>query len=52
MCYDVEVTRNYFSVVFVDLRSYLKVFSDCIDNEGKANQKQITLATITKSTTA
>lgn len=36
MCYDVEVARNYFSVVFVDLRSYLKVFSDCIDNEGKA----------------
>lgn len=36
MCYDVEVTRNYFSVVFVDLHSYLKVFSDCVDNEGKA----------------
>ena len=36
MCYDVEVTRNYFSVVFVDLRSYLKTFSDCVDNEGKA----------------
>lgn len=36
MCYDVEVTRNYFSVVFIDLRSYLKVFSDCVDNEGKA----------------
>lgn len=36
MCYDVEVTRNYFSVVFIDLRSYLKVFSDCIDNDGKA----------------
>lgn len=36
MCYDVEVTRNYFSVVFVDLRSYLKVFSNCIDNDGKA----------------
>lgn len=36
MCYDIEVTRNYFSVVFVDLRSYLKVFSDCIDNDGKA----------------
>lgn len=35
MCYDVEVTRNYFSVVFVDLRSYLKVFSDCVDNDGK-----------------
>ena len=33
MCYDVEVTRNYFSVVFVDLRSYLKTFSDCVDNE-------------------
>lgn len=36
MCYDAEVTRNYFSVVFVDLRSYLKVFSDCVDNDGKA----------------
>lgn len=36
MCYDVEVTRNYFSVVFFDLRSYFKVFSDCIDNDGKA----------------
>lgn len=36
MCYDVEVTRNYFSVVFVNLRSYLKVFSDCVDNDGKA----------------
>lgn len=36
MCYDVEVTRNYFSVVFVDLRSYLKTFADCIDDKGKA----------------
>lgn len=36
MCYDVEVTRNYFSVVFVNLRSYLKIFSDCVDNDGKA----------------
>lgn len=36
ICYDVEVTRNYFSVVFVDLRSYLKIFSDCVDNDGKA----------------
>lgn len=36
MCYDVEVTRNYFSVVFVDLRSYLKAFADCIDDKGKA----------------
>lgn len=36
MCYDIEVTRNYFSVVFVDLRSYLKIFSDCVDNDGKA----------------
>lgn len=36
MCYDVEVTRNYFSVLFVDLRSYLKIFSDCVDNDGKA----------------
>lgn len=36
MCYDTEVTRNYFSVVFVDLRNYLKIFSDCVDNDGKA----------------
>lgn len=36
MCYDVEVTRNYFSVVFVDLRSYLKTFADCVDDKGKA----------------
>ena len=35
MCYDVEVTRNYFSVVFVDLRSYLKTFADCVDDKGK-----------------
>ena len=36
MFYDVEVTRNYFSVVFVDLRSYLKTFADCVDDKGKA----------------
>ena len=36
MCYHVEVTRNYFQVVFVDLSSYLKIFSDCVDNDGKA----------------
>lgn len=36
MCYDVEVTRNYLSVVFVDLRSYLKTFADCVDDKGKA----------------
>lgn len=36
MCYDVEVTRNYFSIVFVDLRSYLKTFADCVDDKGKA----------------
>lgn len=36
MCYDVEVTRNYFSVIFVDLRSYLKTFADCVDDKGKA----------------
>lgn len=36
MCYDVEVTRNYFLVVFVDLRSYLKTFADCVDDKGKA----------------
>lgn len=36
LVYDVEVTRNYFSVVFVSLREYLRTFSDCVDNEGKA----------------
>lgn len=36
LVYDVEVTRNYFSVVFVSLREYLHTFSDCVDNDGKA----------------
>lgn len=30
-CYDVEVTRNYFGVCFVDLNHYLKVFEDIVD---------------------
>lgn len=36
LAYDVEVTRNYFSVVFVSVREYLRTFSDCVDNEGKS----------------
>lgn len=36
LTYDVEVTRNYFSVVFVSVREYLRTFSDCVDNEGKS----------------
>ena len=34
MLYDVESMKNYFSVIFVPLREYLKVFSDCVDDKG------------------
>lgn len=32
--YDVESMKNYFSVMFVPLREYLNVFSDCVDDKG------------------
>lgn len=34
--YDIEVTRNYFGICFVDLRSYLDVFKDIVDSKGEA----------------
>lgn len=34
-CYDIEVTRNYFGVCFIDLNHYLSVFKDCVDDKGE-----------------
>lgn len=36
IAYDVEVLRNFFSITFVSINSYLKVFKDCVDSNGKA----------------
>ena len=33
-CYDVEVFPNLFSVTFVDMKSYLETFADCVDDKG------------------
>lgn len=35
LAYDIEVTRNYFGVCFVDLNHYLEVFKDCVDDKQK-----------------
>lgn len=35
-CFDIEVFPNLFSVIFVDLRSYLDTFKDCVDHKGNA----------------
>lgn len=35
-CYDVEILPNFFSVTFVDLKSYLSIFKDAVDKEGKS----------------
>ena len=32
---DVEVLPNLFSIIFVDLADYLRVFKDCVDSKGK-----------------
>lgn len=32
---DIEVFPNLFSITFVDLKSYLDTFKDCVDNKGK-----------------
>lgn len=32
---DIEIFTNLFSVTFVDLKSYLDTFRDCVDKEGK-----------------
>lgn len=33
--YDVEIFPNLFSVTFVNLKHYMEVFSDCVDDKGK-----------------
>ena len=33
--YDIEIFPNLFSVTFVDMSSYFKTFSDCVDAKGK-----------------
>lgn len=35
-CYDVESTKNYFSVIFIETTSYLKMFEDIVDKKGNA----------------
>ena len=36
IAYDVEVLRNFFSITFVSINSYLKVFKACVNADGKA----------------
>lgn len=36
LAYDIEVTRNYFGICFVDLNHYLEVFKDCVDDKQEA----------------
>lgn len=36
LAYDIEVTRNYFGVCFVDLNHYLEVFKDCVNDKQEA----------------
>ena len=33
--FDVEIFPNFFSVTFVNIRDYMKVFSDCVNEKGK-----------------
>lgn len=33
--YDVEILPNFFSVTFISIDSYLKVFKDCVNSKGK-----------------
>lgn len=35
IAYDVEVLRNFFSVTFVSINNYLKVFKDCVNADNK-----------------
>ncbi len=39
---DVEIFVNLFSVTFVNLQDYMKVFSDCVDNTKKKNPIALT----------
>ena len=34
-CADVEILPNFFSITFVSLNDYLKVFADCVNDKGK-----------------
>ena len=47
-CMDVEIFPNLFSVTFVDLKSYLDTFRDCVDKKGrpKALTECLTVAEI------
>ena len=36
IAYDVEVLPNFFSITFISLNDYLKVFKDCRDSNDKA----------------
>lgn len=36
LIYDVESMRNYFSVIFVPIKSYLDTFKDCVNEKGDA----------------
>lgn len=40
-CFDVEVLPNFFSITFIDLRDYLKVFADCVSVDSKGKSKPI-----------
>ena len=33
--YDVEIFPNLFSVTFINLKDYMKVFSDCVNEKDK-----------------
>lgn len=35
IAYDIEVLPNWFSITFVSVSNYLKVFADCVDSKGK-----------------
>lgn len=35
-CADVEVLPNFFSITFISLNDYLRIFSDCVNDKGKA----------------
>lgn len=49
-CYDLEIFPNMFSGIFMDLKEYLKTFSDCVDDKGKpkALTECLTVAEIKK----
>ena len=37
--YDVEVLKNYFSITFVDINDYLRIFSDCKETKIKKGKE-------------